>query len=490
MSAPQLPEDLSRWPDDPFELLGVRPGIAPRDLRRAYTALIRTYKPEQFPEHFRRIRSAYEFVLRHVDLFQHFHFEEEVEANGSGAEDDADEATETLPAPRRLSSDESDDEPDVPVVQTPVFDLHRDLQEAWELACSGKEAEAYERLRRVHETKPDESDVYLRLYWLLALMPEIDANRTPLDWLLTGVRHTGLGGPLRELLRRELAESPGLSLSESCTQLLRGNARPSALIDLIEIRWRAAQERAQWKVIPDDVGALRERFLDVDEMSWGRLLVLAIDHLAWAPQESTRSAIASWRKELDQAVHLHESLGSEMDRLDFLSGLVKGWRECGQLPNQASFVGLIRDSWTRAPGELRLNVQAYLEVVAQHPARFLDHFDAVAGVAASDVLTQYGKILIDYAAHSDVEMPPEECSTAATPRVLELLEELDSDQYRRLRPKLMAICLNEAVSPEAVAELVHGRSTYWLAGQTHLSQALTNDWALRYVFLSCWLFWK
>jgi hypothetical protein len=486
MSAPQLPEDLSRWPDDPFELLGVRRGIAPRDLRRVYTGLIRTYKPEQFPEHFRRIRSAYESVLRHIELFQHFHFEEESTTSEDG---DAAEGPQILPAPRELPPEEGDDEADTPIVQAPVFDLHRNLKDAWELACSGKEPEAYERLRRLQETQPGESDVYLRLYWLLALMPEIDSNRTPIDWLLTGVRHAGLGGPLRELLRRELAEFPGLSVSATCTQLFRGNASPSALLDLLEIRWRAAQERTQWNLISDDVRALGQRFLHSDESSWARLLLMAIDFLAWAPLIAHRDPIAGWRKELEQAIHLHGSLGAEMDRLDFLIALAEAWRQCGQLPGHASFLPLIRDSWTRPPNELRLDVQAYLAEVAQNPTRFLEYFDVVAA-SAPDVLTQFGKVLIDYASGSDVEMPPEECSTAANPRVLELLEELDSDQYRWLRPKLLALCVNEAVSPEAVAGLVQGRPTFWVSGQTHLSQALAGDWALRYVFLSCWLFWQ
>ena len=42
MSESALPEDLSLWPDSPFQLLGVTPGASERDLRRAYTRLIRT----------------------------------------------------------------------------------------------------------------------------------------------------------------------------------------------------------------------------------------------------------------------------------------------------------------------------------------------------------------------------------------------------------------------------------------------------------------
>ena len=58
----ELPNDIGRWPKDPFKLLGVPFDVTPRDLKRAYTRRIRTYKPEHAPEEFRRIREAYDWV--------------------------------------------------------------------------------------------------------------------------------------------------------------------------------------------------------------------------------------------------------------------------------------------------------------------------------------------------------------------------------------------------------------------------------------------
>ena len=63
MSEHSLPPDPSSWPSDPFRLLGVTPGVSARDLRKAYLALIRSYKPEHSPEEFKRIREAYESAL-------------------------------------------------------------------------------------------------------------------------------------------------------------------------------------------------------------------------------------------------------------------------------------------------------------------------------------------------------------------------------------------------------------------------------------------
>jgi len=44
---PELPEDSSDWPVDPFSLLGVERGASAIEIKRAYTRLIKKYGPEQ-----------------------------------------------------------------------------------------------------------------------------------------------------------------------------------------------------------------------------------------------------------------------------------------------------------------------------------------------------------------------------------------------------------------------------------------------------------
>jgi hypothetical protein len=53
MNSPDLPDDPRRWPGDPFELLGVARGAVEIEIKRAYTRLIRRFKPEHHPEEFR-----------------------------------------------------------------------------------------------------------------------------------------------------------------------------------------------------------------------------------------------------------------------------------------------------------------------------------------------------------------------------------------------------------------------------------------------------
>lgn len=52
---------------DPYAVLGLTRGAAPRQIKRAYFELVREYSPEEDPETFKVIRAAYE-KLRKVDV--------------------------------------------------------------------------------------------------------------------------------------------------------------------------------------------------------------------------------------------------------------------------------------------------------------------------------------------------------------------------------------------------------------------------------------
>jgi len=185
MSEHSLPPDPSSWPSDPFRLLGVNPGVSARDLRKAYLALIRSYKPEHSPEEFKRIREAYESALPWAKAL------EGRQVNG-----------EAEPEPSNDSP--SDVAPQSPF--TPAQDRIPAAPDPWEMACRGEPEAAYRSLvDRQSEGRAAEDD-YLQLYWLLALLPALEPTRVPVDWLARGLGALGSDSPrLRELLRRELA---------------------------------------------------------------------------------------------------------------------------------------------------------------------------------------------------------------------------------------------------------------------------------------------
>jgi hypothetical protein len=485
MSEPDLPDDLSRWPENPYRLLGVAPGVRPRDLRRAYTRLIRVYKPEQFPEHFRRIREAYETLLRHTDLF-----------------DSPDETPEPAPEPARPPDPGPREEPsaaattppdEVPAPAPPRWHRPRDLDEElgnlWRLAREGQEAEAYRRLVQLSEQHPGQSAVCLRLYWLLTVAPELDGRRSPCDWLAQGLVASGLTGPLRELYREEVEDDPAEALSSRYARLLRCDVRPGLLADLVEWRWRAAVRLGQWEYLAADVAALRPRLLREDEEVWLRLLFTLADGLAWVDAPPGLDLMKACRREIKEHEHLGRRLAAEFDRFDFLVAVSEGWhtlRKARAAP--PILLQLVAVSWKRPFAEVRPGLFAVLERVGQEPRKWLDHFDTVAHQAAP-VLAWVGRLLDQL--EQELAEPPADVPDAAALRelALEFFDAEGPSNYRSYRPRFLTFCLREAVAPERVAEVAPDRPAQWPSKGVSLSQAIATDWPLRYVYRAYRLFW-
>ena len=59
----QLTDNTDEWPVGPFELLGIPRTAERAEIRRAYSVLIRRFRPETHPKQFQRVREAFEAVL-------------------------------------------------------------------------------------------------------------------------------------------------------------------------------------------------------------------------------------------------------------------------------------------------------------------------------------------------------------------------------------------------------------------------------------------
>jgi len=160
-----------RWISSPFlnafELLGVPPGVGERDLRGAYVRLMRLFKPEQFPEHFRRIREAHEVARQDKQFFAPF--EEPGEPSTH--------AVDLPPAAQRPPERSEAGNPNAPAGERPVpeslppsFEEERD--EAWNWAIDTDETRADARLLELHNRHRERSETWLRLYYLLKAVPK------------------------------------------------------------------------------------------------------------------------------------------------------------------------------------------------------------------------------------------------------------------------------------------------------------------------------
>ncbi len=470
MSESPLPEDLDHWPKNPYELLGVTPDVAPRDLRRAYTRLIRVFKPEQFPEHFRRIREAYESLLHYAEFFR---FQA---------------PPESAPAPEAKPSENgsgsaSDGTAPPPVVGAPMpprpAGLFEEMQELWQQAVAGQEADAYRGFLRLHERQPGNTDLLLRLYWLLSLEPELDARHVPGDWLVEGLVHNGMTGPLRTLYRDEIEADPAEAASERCTRLLELDVAASRLTDLILWRWQALLRLRRWEMLIQDFGSLGDRIKREDERAWIQLLFALVDEAIWIPEEKAATFLKVCCREIDQHEHLATSLGHAFDRYDFLLDLADGCQRLfdeKQVPHP--FLEVIARSWSKGVSSVYPRLQTVLSEIAAEPRQWLWYFDRVAK-RSSAVLGQFGRVLDELEVSLGRYSPEPEDAARLAHRVA---EEIDPADYTRHRGHLLDVCLRECLDPEYIAQAEERNSPEY-------GRRIREDWSLRYVYRACQLFW-
>lgn len=447
-----LPDDTSSWPRNPFHLLGVEPGASPRDLKRAYHALIRRYKPEHHPEAFRLIRDAYETAQ---------HFQVSFEAL-SGAVDDTDDAPTT------------DDEPPAPLPPTADRPAPTDW---WEVACQGDEAAAYRGLQEGLGTGRPTEDDFLQLYWLRVTTPAVDPDRAPGDWLVRGVTACGPSAArIRELLRRETLAAPEWALGDGLASLLGPETPFELALDVASWRWRAVRVLRRWAVIERDVAVLRARPGGVPREQRVRLLLDAATNFVWT-LGSGGELVSSYRDEATRLAHeLALNVDEELTRLEYAEAVVQGISRLNlKGVDEGDLHRLLALSWDDRGPDLRPRLLAFLRPLARAPQRALTRLDVLHAHAPAalgllrELTGDPGRAPLD---------PP------AVDAVEAFLASSSWSHYPAFRPALLDFCLRDMIPPASVSQLVAPR------GGTQLAQAVSTDWPLTLVYRAYELSWE
>lgn len=455
MNPADLPDDLAQWPTNPYLLFGIDRGAETNDLRRIYVRLVKRFKPEQYPEHFRRIREAYESL-------QSWHAMPSFAVSNETEEEEG-------PPPESIS-------------------MPRRREDAWELALHGDLGAAYERLRQRVESTRHDPTAYAQLYWLLRLAPELDMRGNATAWLTAGLMESRLEGPLAELYRRELLRRPSEGLDVRCQKLLSCGATPRRLLDLLTWRWHAVSHYADWdKVIWDDLVLVREHCVRTDDESWARMLLAALDLLLWSRGKTCVQLIGECQRGLNQLAHLHERLAWELDRRDLLLEVSAAYHVRNVAPPQ--FLTLASLSWRRPFVEYRAALLAWIGRLIAEP---------VAGLAVLDHVNKYGSALLaqfkqmldqlDAQPHA-----PEDELGAPHAEIANRFERLVTGQrwlgYPALRPRALHFFLETWACPDDLAHAISNRDHLRLSKDEHLGDRLAGDWPLRLLCRAHRLFW-
>jgi len=450
---PDLPDDVNAWPSDPFLLLGLERGAAAIEIKRAYTRLIRKFKPEQFPEEFRRIREAYDACNSQAHWFFETKFDDTL-------------AFRLESAPRS--------EPE-PAVEKPIDEITR----LWSLAGSGQMAEAYAGLARLADTDATRLDLPLRLYWLLSLDPDLDSWRTRLDWLLEALKRSRLGGAAAELYRRELAIDPEAALYGHFQSLLDLEAGANEKLAVARLRFAAAGRSQSWNVLVADVKALARSLPLVNEQAWLSYLVAMVDWCAWTRPMPLYGILS---EEVKKLTHLQLPLAYFFDRMEEAERVTEGWINAATQALPEPWMRLVPMAWALGGGLSLDDVKAATVEAHLDPVRARLRFERVEQEVGPHVVAVLMRALDQV--HYSTEYHEAEFSSDWIRALAVRLPGGWMRPYDTLRDDLLTFLLVHAIHPDEFAAACERDPERRLRDR---AASLREDIPLKLTWLACTL---
>jgi curved DNA-binding protein CbpA len=410
---------MSNWPDDPFELLGVRHDTSLRDVRRAYVRLIRHYKPEHAPDEFQRISDAYDFVKSIVEREAFQPQFEPLDAHEDGPR--ADECDTPIAGPRE--------------------DPHQRASAAWQKAIEGDVAAAVRTFAELVKRYPQFPEIQLQSYWLLTVWGEPEAA---LNALTGSLKQSGSAGHLQLYTERFPFELQEVS-SSRCRALYRSLDDPYTLAEFLKQRWAAAAGAGAMDLIETELAELREEMLDRDPLAWGRVVEAAALAVASHSTWHVHSLSTQCFEMLGELDAFHEQLEDVFEQVDLLELLARG----GTTSRLEPLVNLACASLVRPFEQLRTPL-------FRHAAGWIDNLDAALEtfdrlVAVNPVAAALLRRLGHYFSPSDPPVSENEALLADS-QLARFLALYGSETPASLRKNVLMFCLREWVSSEALID--------------------------------------
>jgi hypothetical protein len=461
-----LPPDPAEWPSDPYALLGVPRLAAPRDLKRAYTKLIRIFKPELYPDEFRRIRSAFEDAQRWAQF--------------SGFVPEP-QPPEELPRPEPAPVAEPA-ELEWPRTPRPKS-VHDEAVELWDRAISGDVTGAYHGLTSLLDREPGTASLYARLYWLLVLEPAAAPGVQPAEWLTRGLSRASDGSLLFALYRDEVRNNPDEAGTERGLRVVASDLPAGERVELAAARWDTLARVERWAHLREEWPVVRTALVAADETGWLRLVCTVAGWVEWDRSHWATDALAAIvRKDLKSLEHLALRHSYWFDHFDQLLAAVRSWKAVKREgPWAEEFLAAVRFGWGRPVSDVRPAIERTLRSMSEDPATWVRLFDDV-GPESSAALEAFGNLLSGY----QNEIGVFDQSPYPSKVLLDVIADtlIQPGRGRPDRSRIMQFCLDECVLPRDIHDA-------WAADGSQAPEWLEQanaDIVLHHVCRACRLF--
>ncbi|WP_339907392.1 J domain-containing protein [Symmachiella dynata] len=479
-----LPEDSSQWPLNPWELFGLEPNAKRVELRRAYSQLIRHFRPDTHPEQFQRIHETYQrlkAILGSQVPPKHPSHENPSSENWSH------DGSSYQHSPSGNGNGNGKRSFDSPIGSNGPPSARGGRKHAPDVGGlfanhdEKRVVEAYRSLIQADEQHPSETTA-AALYWQLILNPDLDSRRKPTDWLLHGLSRANGSVCLRELFRQELICEPRFALSDKTGQFLKNFPANSRSV-LLRQRWKHAATAKNWRIIREDLVVHRTTFVDFSPMEWVRLTIAAANYAAWSQNSDADRILETCRKEIALFDSFQLEMGSELIQFDYLTELAAGIKGLPTVGN--IHIRLLLQEMPKiwnASNNVRSAIVPVLTGLLSEPESVLAELDQVVSVAP--VVLQYLYGLLDQVGVAWIDDQNRPAETVVAERIVYFLTVCPVVDYSKLRKSILCFCLEEFISPEAFAATVEAQQDEALdfdGSKTLVSSSIREDLSLRFL---------
>ncbi|MEI8380003.1 MAG: J domain-containing protein [Planctomycetota bacterium] len=494
-----LPEDVSQWPTDSAEILGIMDSATRKDAKRAYTRLIKRFKPEHFPEHFRRLREAYDQVDSRLQwrdkLASHgftIQFGDDSSATVSltkNTDDDSDSpAVDSADRPPEASDREVSSTVEPPrsnsnaTAETDASSSRQNdsADQHWQSALDGgNTVMVYRALEKLAATGRATETDFLRLYWLAILQSEIDPQRAAVSWLIEGMQQHGPESRLFELYANELERHPVEIHHERSIALLNTMSRHGRLVDLLRIRWRAARSLDDFRIIATDLESFKHRMFD-DFDGWTSLLMGAMHQTAIT---SVTSAVEMYVKTEEELRTLLDSNPSHWlwDSYEALHELQAEWHRIATPiinanDSHESLVRLIKETWNCNHNYARSALRQYCQRAFGLSHRGIDEWKLLEN-SFRPLLRRLTELLID---HREMDHnSSDRLSEAAWSELKRWIRETALQFSELTQFGVLEFCIAESFTSDDIANAIEEMLDELPANAAEVAEWIRGDLVLR-----------
>ena len=325
-----LPDDISRWPGDPYELLGIPRGADIREIKRAYAQLLRQYRPDEHPAGFQKLREAFEAATEYARFRTQFFSNDDSDpvALNQGAVIDRSSKRRDLSSPSSDKESHAKDQPIPAMLRSdssranPLEDhgefaeQHHLSETPWNVAVSGDSRGAWRLLEEQSRNSTNREETAVQRYWLAKLTFDL-TDRAPEEFLFNAAKSIGLTGRIWPLLMLEWGDNPQRLLSSVIYDLLEVPENMERLVPLFAARWKSAGKAGLWSLFKEDLAHLRNRLLPDHATMWLTALVEQMRFGIWMPKsEEAEHWQESWFAEIAQLSDLQLKASFQFDEAE------------------------------------------------------------------------------------------------------------------------------------------------------------------------------